>query len=109
MNAHMNKCLSHTCRTRRRRGPSPLPLCRFSCELPDIRLINTHQDILWLDVCVDDLTLCVQVIQALEYLKINESKMIDRVQKLHCIYELIKNKYIKNIYISLIFYKVETN
>ena len=69
MNKHLNACLSRTCWTRGRWCPSPLPLCSFGCELPDVRLINTHQDVFWLDVCVDDLTLCVQIVQTLEYLE----------------------------------------
>lgn len=61
-------CVSHTCRARGGRCPSPLPLSGFSCKFPDIRLIHTHQDIFRLDVGVDDLTLGVQVVQTLQYL-----------------------------------------
>ena len=77
-------CVSHTCWTGGRRCPSPLPLCGFSCELSYIRLINAHEDILRLNVCVDDLTLCVQVVQALENLwnELNEWRITTLVVKI---------------------------
>ena len=36
-----------------------LPLCCFICQLADISLVHTHQDVLRLDVSMDDLTLGV--------------------------------------------------
>lgn len=62
-------CARHTCGARGRRRSSPLPLCGFSRQLPDVRLIHTHQNVLRFDVGVDDVTLGVQIVQTLKYLQ----------------------------------------
>lgn len=58
-----------TCRTRGRGSSSLLPLVRFGGHSLDIRLIDGEKNVLRLDVCVDDLTLAVEVVQALENLQ----------------------------------------
>lgn len=51
-----------TCRTRRRRGARLLPLRSFGSHFLDVGLVDSQQDVLWFDVCVDDLTLGVEVV-----------------------------------------------
>lgn len=51
-----------TCRTRRRCGASLLPLRSFSSHFLDVGLIDSQQDVLWFDVCVDNLALGVEVV-----------------------------------------------
>lgn len=68
-------CISHTCGARGRRSPGPLPFCSFSCKLSDVELINAHQDILWLNIRVNYLTFCVQVIKTLKNLEKKEGNI----------------------------------
>lgn len=58
-----------TCRSRGGWSSSPLPLCCLGSHLLDVGLVDRQQDVLWLDVCMDDLTLGVKVVQALENLQ----------------------------------------
>ena len=46
-----------------------MKVCCVRCDLPDVGLVHTDEDILGLDVGVDDLTLGMQVVQALKDLK----------------------------------------
>lgn len=63
-------CEKHTCRSRWRRCSCFLPLSGFYRHAPDKGVINAHQDVLWLNVCVNDLALCVKVIQTLQHLPV---------------------------------------
>lgn len=51
-----------TCRTRRRRGASLLPLSSFSGHFLDVGLVDGQQNVFWFDVGVDDLALGVEVV-----------------------------------------------
>lgn len=51
-----------TCRTRGRCSSGLLPLRSFSSHFLDVGLIDSQQNVLWFDVCVDDLTLGVEVV-----------------------------------------------
>lgn len=46
-----------------------MPLCGLSSQAPDVGIPYTQQDVLGLDICVDDLALGVEVIQAVQHLE----------------------------------------
>lgn len=43
-------------------GAGQLPQLRVGCQVVNVGLIHLQEDVLWLDVCVDDLAFSVQVI-----------------------------------------------
>ena len=51
-----------TCRARGRCGAGLLPLRSLGSHFLDVGLVDGQQNVLWFDVCVDDLTLGVEVI-----------------------------------------------
>lgn len=46
-----------------------MPLGGLSGHLLDVGLVDGQQDVLWLDVCVDDFALGVEVVQPLQNLQ----------------------------------------
>lgn len=64
-----------TCRARRWGSPRPLPLCCLCSQPANVLVIDTQQDVLRLYICVDDSTLCMQIIQPLKNLQAREKEV----------------------------------
>lgn len=63
-----------TCRARWWGSPRSLPLCCLCSQPANVLVIHTQQDVLRLYICVNDPTLCMQVIQTLKNLKAREKE-----------------------------------
>lgn len=50
------------------RGHWKLPQLGVGCQVLNVNLIHSEEDVFWLDVCVDNLAFSVQVIQTLQNL-----------------------------------------
>ena len=58
-----------TCRAGGGRSSTLLPLGGLRRHSLDVGLVDGQQDVLWFDVCVDDFTLGVEVVQPLQDLQ----------------------------------------
>lgn len=65
-----------TCWSGRRGGSSFLPFGRLHGHTPNKGVVDTHQDVLWLDVRVDDLTFSVEVVQTLQDLQTHSDEHV---------------------------------
>jgi len=97
--AYLRGDLGVTCGSRWRWSSRFLPLCGLRRQSLDIRLIHIHQDVLWLYISVNDLTLGVQVVQALQ----NLQRERDKTQLLiafDLLYNQTIRQWMKNMHLS---------
>lgn len=86
------KCFP-TCWSRRWGGSRLLPFRCLHGHTPNKRVIHTHQDVLWLDVCVDDFTFRVEIVQTLQDLRTHGDEQTQIVLfKTHKSYSRLKKR-----------------